>query len=87
MEVKIYEVCLDIDCLEPEDYLKIGEWRTIYANTFATKQSAIRVCQSKFAKQYINDYVKAVHAEVTEVTITERGRTAAKRIYNKFKKR
>lgn len=87
MEVKIYEVYLYIKCLEPDDYLNLGEWRTGYEDTFATKQSAIRVCQSKFAKQPLNAYVIAVHTVVTEVTITEKGRTASKIIYNKFKKR
>ena len=87
MEVIVYRVCLDIDCLEPGDYLGIGAWRTKFEDTFATKKAAISVCESKFAKQPLNDYVKAVHAEVRRITITDNGMADAKRIYNKFKTR
>lgn len=85
--VAVYRVCLDLCCIEAEDYLRLGEWRTKYEDVFATKQAAIRVCQSKFAKQSLNSYVRAVHTAVTKLAITDKGVTDVKRIYNKFKKR
>ena len=85
MEVKVYRVYLEIDCIEPGDYLSIGEWQERFEDTYATKRAAIRVCQSKFAKQPLNDYVIAARAYVRRITITDMGVTEAKRIYNKYK--
>lgn len=86
MEVKVYEVTLEIECEQTDmDSCSYWGWETRYKDAFATKQSAIRVCQSKFEKQPLNDYVQSVHAEVCEITITEKGRNGRKRIYNKFK--
>ena len=87
MEVKVYEVTLDIECEQTDmDCCPYWGWETRYEDTFSTKKSAIKICQSKFDKQTVNSYVRSVHAEVREMTITETGITSVKRVYNKFKR-
>ena len=88
MEVKVYEVSLEIYCEHTDmDSCTYWGWATRREDTCATKRAAISVCQSWFAKQPLNRYVPSVHADVCEITITDKGRTGRKRIYNKFKKK
>ena len=87
MEVTIFEVEFSLCRIEAEDYLKIGEWGLEYKNMFSTKKSAIRICQSKFAKQPLNSYVTAVHAEVCKIIVSDKGMAGRKRVYNLFKQK
>ena len=86
METIVYNVALDIQCEQYDmDQCRYLDWGTEFENMFATKRAAIKVAQSKFAKQPVNDYVKAVHAAVYKITITDKGMTGRKRIYNLYK--
>ena len=86
METNVYEVTLDIYIEDTDmDMCSYWTWETELKDLFATKRAAIRVCQSKFAKQPLNDYVKSVHAQVCRMTVTDKGMTGRKRIYNQFK--
>lgn len=88
METNIYEVTLEIYTEQTDmDMCAYWEWEIIFNDLFATKRAAIRVCQSKFSKQPLNDYVKKVHAQVCRLTITDKGATGRKRIYNQFKEK
>lgn len=87
MELKLYRVTLDIESEQTDmDCCPCWGWETEFVDLFPTKGGAIRVCQSKFDKRPTNDYVRSVHAEVCEITVTDKGQTGRKRIYNKFKR-
>lgn len=86
MEYKVYDLTvLSLETTTDLDMCPTTTWEPDYENTYASKKEAIRQAQRRFAKRHLNDYVLAVHASVTAITISDKGVTYVKRIYNLYK--
>ena len=86
MEYKVYQLSIEIECKDVDiDMCPTTAWENIYENTYASKIEAIRQAQRRFAKLHLNSYVLTVHATVMAVTISNKGKTIDKRVYNLYK--
>ena len=86
MEYKIYRLSIEIECKDVDmDMCPTTTWETTFEDTYASRIEAIRQAQRRFAKRHLNSYVLAVHATVMAVTISNKGMTPGKRVYNLYK--